>query len=72
VCVRVRVRMCVCTCTCMCISMCACVDSDLNIFYEYEVLTDPIQITYHIVVIIGGIIILGFSAGFSIRKPKGF
>jgi len=47
-------------------------DSELNIFYEYEVLTDPIQITYHIVVIIGGIIILGFSAGFSIRKPKGF
>ena len=47
-------------------------DSDLNIFYEFEVLTDPIQITYHIVVIIGGIIIIGFSAGFSVRKPKGF
>jgi hypothetical protein len=47
-------------------------DSDLNVFYEFEVLTDPIQITYHIIVIIGGIIILGFSAGFSIRKPKGF
>ncbi len=47
-------------------------DSDLNIFYEYEVLTDPIQITYHITVIITGIIIIGFSAGFSIRKPKGF
>jgi len=39
-------------------------DSDLNIFYEYEVLNDPIQITYHIMVIIGGVIILGFSAGF--------
>lgn len=47
-------------------------DSDLNIFYEFEVLTDPIQIIYHVVVIISGIVILGFSAGFSIRKPKGF
>ena len=47
-------------------------DSDLNIEYAFEVLTDPIQITYHIIVIIGGIVILGFSAGFSIRKPKGF
>lgn len=47
-------------------------DSDLNISYEFQVLTDPIQITYHIVVIIGGIVILGFSAGFSVRKPKGF
>jgi len=47
-------------------------DSDLNIYYEFEVLTDPIQITYHVVVIITGIVILGFSAGFSIRKPKGF
>lgn len=47
-------------------------DSDLNIYYAFEVLTDPIQITYHIIVIIGGIVILGFSAGFSIRKPKGF
>ncbi len=47
-------------------------DSDLNVYYEFEVLTDPIQITYHVIVIIGGIVILGFSAGFSIRKPKGF
>ena len=38
----------------------------------WEVLNDPIQITYHIMVIIGGVVILGFSAGFSIRKPKGF
>ena len=47
-------------------------DSDLNINYRFEVLNDPIQITYHIMVIIGGVVILGFSAGFSIRKPKGF
>ena len=47
-------------------------DSELNIDYEFQVLHDPILITYHIVVIIGGIVIIGFSAGFSIRKPKGF
>ena len=47
-------------------------DSELTLSYDFEVLTDPIQITYHIIVIIGGIVILGFSAGFSIRKPKGF
>jgi len=47
-------------------------DSDLIVYYEFEVLTDPIQFTYHIMVIITGIIILGFSAGFSIRKPQGF
>jgi hypothetical protein len=47
-------------------------DSDLNITYRFQVLTEPILITYHIIVIIGGIVILGFSAGFSIRKPKGF
>ena len=47
-------------------------NSDLTVDYVLEVLTDPIQITYHIIVIIGGVVILGFSAGFSIRKPKGF
>jgi len=47
-------------------------ESDLNISYAFEVLTTPIQITYHIMVIIGGVVILGFSAGFSVRKPKGF
>lgn len=47
-------------------------DSQLGITGTLEVLTDPIQITYHIVVITAGVIIIGFSAGFSIRKPRGF
>ena len=34
--------------------------------------TDPIHFTYHILVITSGIVIIGFSAGFSIRKPRGF
>jgi len=33
---------------------------------------DPLFLTYHILVIIAGIVIIGFSAGFSVRKPKGF
>jgi len=33
---------------------------------------DPLFFTYHILVIIAGIVIIGFSAGFSVRKPKGF
>jgi hypothetical protein len=47
-------------------------DSELGISGTFQFLTDPIQITYHIVVITAGIIIIGFSAGFSIRKPRGF
>ena len=47
-------------------------DSDVIVQGTLQVLTDPIQFTYHIIVIIGGIVILGFSAGFTIRKPKGF
>jgi hypothetical protein len=47
-------------------------DSELRISGTLQFLTDPIQITYHIVVITAGIIIIGFSAGFSIRKPRGF
>jgi len=33
---------------------------------------DPLFLTYHILVIIAGIVIIGFSAGFSVRKPRGF
>jgi len=33
---------------------------------------DPLFFTYHILVIIAGIVIIGFSAGFSVRKPRGF
>ncbi len=47
-------------------------DSQLNISGYFTILTDPIQITYHLLVIISGVIIIGFSAGFSVRKPRGF
>ncbi len=47
-------------------------DSELRITGTFQFLTDPILITYHIVVITAGVIIIGFSAGFSIRKPRGF
>ena len=47
-------------------------DSDLHITGTLKFLSDPMLITYHIVVITAGVIIIGFSAGFSIRKPRGF
>lgn len=46
--------------------------SQLNVVGTFEKNTDPILFTYHIMVITAGIVIIGFSAGFSIRKPKGF
>jgi len=46
--------------------------SELNISGYFTILTDPIQITYHILVITTGVVIIGFSAGFSVRKPRGF
>ena len=33
---------------------------------------DPIWFTYDFMVIISGIVIIGFSMGFTLRKPKGF
>ena len=47
-------------------------DSELNISGYVTKLTEPILITYHILVIIAGLVIIGFSAGFSVRKPRGF
>ena len=47
-------------------------DSDIKISGYFTVLTDPLLITYHIIVITAGVVIIGFSAGFSIRKPSGF
>jgi len=46
--------------------------SELNISGNLTILTDPILITYHLLVIISGVVIIGFSAGFSVRKPRGF
>jgi len=34
--------------------------------------SDPIWFTYDLMVITSGIVIIGFSMGFTLRKPKGF
>ena len=34
--------------------------------------SDPIWLTYDIMVITSGMVIIGFSMGFTLRKPKGF
>jgi hypothetical protein len=34
--------------------------------------SDPIWFTYDVMVIITGLVIIGFSMGFTLRKPKGF
>jgi hypothetical protein len=46
--------------------------SELTVSGIFEKNTDPILFTYHIMVVTAGVVIIGFSAGFSIRKPKGF
>ena len=46
--------------------------SELDVTGTFEKNTDPILFTYHIMVLTAGVVIIGFSAGFSIRKPKGF
>ena len=46
--------------------------SELEVVGVVNVKSEPILFTYHIMVIISGLVIIGFSAGFSIRKPKGF
>ena len=46
--------------------------SELHIVAILNVTSDPILFTYHLVVIIAGVIIIGFSMGFTLRKPKGF
>ncbi len=46
--------------------------SELDVKGVFEKNTDPLLFTYHIMVMTAGVVIIGFSAGFSIRKPKGF
>jgi hypothetical protein len=46
--------------------------SELDVSGTFENNTEPILFTYHIMVLTAGVVIIGFSAGFSIRKPKGF
>ena len=46
--------------------------SEFNISGTFELSRDPLFFTYHILVIIAGIVVIGFSAAFSARKPRGF
>jgi len=47
-------------------------DSEFTENYKFELVRDPLFFTYSILVIIAGVVIIGFSAVFSARKPKGF
>jgi len=46
--------------------------SEFNMSGTFELSRDPLFLTYHILVIIAGIVVIGFSAAFSVRKPRGF
>ena len=46
--------------------------SEMQIVATLNITPDPILFTYHLIVIISGIVIIGFSMGFTLRKPKGF
>ena len=46
--------------------------SEFSISGTFELSRDPLFFTYHIMVIIAGIVVIGFSAAFTARKPRGF
>jgi len=46
--------------------------SEFNISGTFEVSRDPLFLTYHMLVIIAGIVVIGFSAAFTVRRPRGF
>lgn len=46
--------------------------SEFNISGTFELSRDPLFFTYHILVIIAGVVIIGLSAAFTVRKPRGF
>ena len=47
-------------------------EGEVNVAYDFLVVTDPVLFAYHFVVITAGVVIIGFSMGFSVRKPRGF
>jgi hypothetical protein len=47
-------------------------DSDLEIIAVTKQTPNPFGFTFDVMVLITGIIIIGFSMGFTLRKPKGF
>jgi hypothetical protein len=46
--------------------------SELNAQGTLEKSRDPLFLTYHILVITAGVVVIGFSAAFSAKKPRGF
>ena len=46
--------------------------SEFNISGTFELSRDPLFFTYHILVIIAGVVVIGLSAAFTARKPRGF
>jgi hypothetical protein len=47
-------------------------DSVLHVSGKLEAITNPIIFVSHMIVISSGVLIIGISAAFSIRKPRGF
>ena len=47
-------------------------NSELNAKGTLQKSQDPLFLTYHILVVIAGIVVIGFSAAFTVRKPRGF
>ena len=47
-------------------------NSELHITGELIRSSDPIWFTFDLMVITSGMVIIGFSMGFTLRKPKGF
>jgi len=47
-------------------------DSEIHVKGTIEALLDPIQMTFHVIVIIAGLVIVGFSSAFSVRTPRDF
>lgn len=46
--------------------------SALHVTGKLEAVTNPLIFTSHLIVISSGVLIIGISAAFSIRRPKGF
>ena len=46
--------------------------SELKVDAILELTVDPISSTHHVILVTSGMIIIGFSMGFTLRKPKGF
>ncbi len=47
-------------------------DSEAKIYGKFQAVANPLVFPFHMLLIISGIIIIGVSAGFTIRKPRGF